>query len=196
MFILMPRRPSYHHGDLKRALVAAGAAILEEHGLSALTLRAVAERARVTAAAPYHHFPSKEHLLAAIAIEGFGALYAEQLAAAAAAGEDARARLKAIGVAYVRFADQHRGYFAAMFRANLAPWDRFEGLREAARLPFFLLQSTVAEVGHTRTDAMAIWALVHGVATLWADGPFREHTPSGIARTAEEVVERFVGRLG
>ena len=61
----------YHHGDLRRALVEAAERILENEGPSALSLRAVAREAGVSAAAPYHHFKDKNELLAAIAQEGF-----------------------------------------------------------------------------------------------------------------------------
>src|SRR5215471_7484310 len=68
------RKAAYHHGDLRRALIAAARAILEEDGLPALSLRAVARRAGVSQAAPYHHFPDKDALLAALGAEGFDAL--------------------------------------------------------------------------------------------------------------------------
>src|SRR6185437_16137973 len=67
-------KAAYHHGDLRRALIAAARAILEEDGLPALSLRAVARRAGVSQAAPYHHFPDKDALLAALGAEGFDAL--------------------------------------------------------------------------------------------------------------------------
>ncbi|HEU0222356.1 MAG TPA: TetR/AcrR family transcriptional regulator, partial [Paracoccaceae bacterium] len=61
----------YHHGDLRRALVEAGLAILEEAGLEALTLRACAARVGVSHAAPRNHFAGLGGLLAAIKAEGF-----------------------------------------------------------------------------------------------------------------------------
>jgi len=69
-------RRSYHHGDLRRVLIATALELAEEQDVSNLTLREVARRAGVTHSAPYHHFPTKESLLAAVAEEGFRALYA------------------------------------------------------------------------------------------------------------------------
>src|SRR5438105_739869 len=54
------RKAAYHHGDLRRALIEAARAILEQDGLPALSLRAVARRAGVSQAAPYHHFPDRD----------------------------------------------------------------------------------------------------------------------------------------
>src|SRR5258706_720581 len=68
------RKAAYHHGDLRRALIAAARAILEQDGLSALSLRAVARPAGVSQAAPYHHFPDRGALLAALCAEAFDAL--------------------------------------------------------------------------------------------------------------------------
>src|SRR5258706_7191492 len=68
------RKAAYHHGDLRRALIAAARAILEADGLPGLSLRAVARRAGVSQAAPYHHFPDRDALLAALGAEGFDAL--------------------------------------------------------------------------------------------------------------------------
>src|SRR5579863_10561903 len=62
---------AYHHGDLRNGLLEAARAILEEHSLSALTLRAVARKASVSHAAPYRHFPNHEALLVELGVEGF-----------------------------------------------------------------------------------------------------------------------------
>jgi AcrR family transcriptional regulator len=64
-------RKSYHHGDLAAALVQAGLTLVEEEGIEAVSLRAVARRAAVSHSAPYHHFATKAELLAAIAAAGF-----------------------------------------------------------------------------------------------------------------------------
>jgi hypothetical protein len=70
------RNASYHHGDLRDALVRAARTILEKQGLAALSLRGVARVVGVSPAAPYHHFPDKQALLDAVAAQGFDALTA------------------------------------------------------------------------------------------------------------------------
>src|SRR5215831_17500008 len=65
-----PRR-NYHHGDLRRALVEAATALLDEHGPLGVTLRGAARAAGVSQAAPYRHFAGKDALLAAVAEASF-----------------------------------------------------------------------------------------------------------------------------
>ncbi|MFT2020528.1 TetR/AcrR family transcriptional regulator [Streptomyces sp. 796.1] len=106
----MATRP-YHHGDLRRTLLAAAAATIAERGVAGLSLRALAHSAGVSHAAPTHHFGDKRGLLTALAAEGHGML-ADALGSA---GGD----LLAVGVAYVRFAVEHRAHFAVMFQPDL-----------------------------------------------------------------------------
>ena len=106
-----PEERSYHHGDLRRALVSSALEFLSVAGLS---LRAVARRAKVSAMAPYRHFADKEALLAAAAEHGFRQLTI-RFSAAAAAAPDPGAALNALGVAYVVFACDEPSLFKLMF---------------------------------------------------------------------------------
>lgn len=101
---------AYHHGDLRRALLAAALEAIEEVGPTALSLRDLARRAGVSHAAPAHHFGDKAGLLTALAAQGFD-LLAQALVQA---GDD----LLEAGVAYVDFAVRHRAYFEVMFRPS------------------------------------------------------------------------------
>ena len=105
------RERPYHHGDLRRALLAAAVEMIAEAGPAALSLRALARRTGVSHAAPAHHFGDKAGLLTAVAAEGYRLL--------AAALRDAYERTGSfleVGVAYVRFALEHQPYFEVMFR--------------------------------------------------------------------------------
>src|ERR1700730_3869300 len=106
----------YHHGDLSRALVAAGRRILEAEGPTALSLRAVAREAGVSPAAPYHHFKDKSELLDAVAEEGWREL-GDAIAKGRAAATDPRLALNEIGVAYVAFARQNPALYRLMYHA-------------------------------------------------------------------------------
>ncbi len=109
------RRPApYHHGGLRDALIEAAQAILESEGSAALSLRAVARRAGVSPAAPYHHFPDKQALLDAVAERGFDALTAAMTERMDRAGGNA-ARLDASGIGYVAFAVANPALFSLMF---------------------------------------------------------------------------------
>ncbi|MGK5679240.1 TetR/AcrR family transcriptional regulator [Actinoplanes sp. URMC 104] len=103
---------TYHHGDLRRALLSAAAAAIEENGVGALSMRDLARRAGVSHAAPTHHFGDKAGLLTAFAAQGFDEL-AGELAASRAAG------FLEQGVTYVRFAVTRRAYFEVMYRPEL-----------------------------------------------------------------------------
>src|SRR5215472_15487155 len=108
------RDAPYHHGGLRDALIAAAQEILEDDGLAALSLRAVARRAGVSPAAPYHHFPDKQALLDAVAERGFDALTAAMTTRMDKVSGGA-ARLDASGIGYVAFAVANPALFGLMF---------------------------------------------------------------------------------
>src|SRR5262245_37788071 len=116
---IVKKAGSYHHGDLRRALLDAAVKVVEKEGVSALTLQTLARRAGVSSGAPYHHFASREDLLAGIARDGFQFLTQEMTKAGAAAPDDARSQLTALGRGYLRFALNYRGHFRVMFRPEL-----------------------------------------------------------------------------
>ncbi|MDE2133964.1 MAG: TetR/AcrR family transcriptional regulator [Alphaproteobacteria bacterium] len=157
----MDAKRSYHHGDLRNALLDAARAILEEESLAALSLRAVARRAGVSHAAPYRHFPNHEALLAELAIEGFAELRAEIVAAAAVLGAESD-RITKIGAAYMRFVARRPALTRLMFGPQLPNRDAFPALGEAA-------DAVGVEIGKALHDSalgLAVWAAVHGLAML------------------------------
>src|SRR5437879_2813384 len=103
----MGKKRPYHHGNLRQALVDAALELIEERGVSALTLREVARRVGVTHAAPQRHFADRAALVAAVAEEGFRGLGAHVAVVRASARTPAQ-RLRALGVAYVEYALAHR----------------------------------------------------------------------------------------
>ncbi|MFN7132092.1 MAG: TetR/AcrR family transcriptional regulator, partial [Myxococcales bacterium] len=123
---------SYHHGDLRRALLDGALALLQDEGVGALSLREVARRAGVTHAAPYRHFESKEELIAAVAEEGFHTLRDEMRDAMAAHEGDPRRRLEACGVAYVLFAVGHPAHFGVMWSSARGELQAYPGLARAS----------------------------------------------------------------
>src|ERR1700733_7896727 len=78
-------RDSYHHGALREALLTASLQLIEAEGIGAVSLRRVAREAGVSPGAPYHHFPDRASLLAALSAQGFQLLAGELAAARAAA---------------------------------------------------------------------------------------------------------------
>jgi len=152
---------SYHHGDLRNALRDAARALLEEEGLSGLSLRAVARRAGVSHAAPYRHFPNHEALLVELAVEGFTELKADVVAAANAPGSKDD-RIARVAAAYMRFVARRPALTRLMFGQQLPNRDSFAPLSDAAG-------AIGAEIGTALDDSplgLAVWAAVHGLAML------------------------------
>jgi AcrR family transcriptional regulator len=155
------RGRAYHHGDLRNALLDAARKILEEESLSNLSLRAVARRAGVSHAAPYRHFPNHEALLVEIAIEGFGELKNELVAAAASQGAESD-RIAKIGAAYMRFVARRPEVASLMFGPQLPNRDAFPALGAAADA----IGSEIGTALHDAALGLAVWAAVHGLAML------------------------------
>ncbi len=163
----------YHHGDLRRALIDGAVQTIARQGIGALNLRQLAARVGVTSGAPYHHFASREALLAAIADDGFRELEARLLAARDAAPTEAGPRLAALGEAYVRFAIADPGSFRVMFHGDAM----IAGLTQPGLRAFELLRETVlacqsegaAPEGDPAPLVLTAWSAVHGFATLCVD---------------------------
>ncbi|RKN43461.1 TetR/AcrR family transcriptional regulator [Micromonospora endolithica] len=179
----------YHHGDLRRALLAAAVDGIGEAGPATLSLRDLARRAGVSHAAPAHHFGDKAGLLTAVAAEGFD-LLAEALRAADGG-------LLELGVAYVGFAVEHRAHFDVMFRPDLhRPED--PDLRAARERSGAALRAGVASLPDRRPtaddpdgDALAAWSIVHGFATLWLAGVLPQEIGDDPRAAARVVIHRL-----
>ncbi|MFE2285246.1 TetR/AcrR family transcriptional regulator [Streptomyces sp. NPDC059443] len=159
-------RQSYHHGDLRRALLTAAVEAIEESGAAAVSLRDLARRAGVSHAAPAHHFGDKAGLLTAVAVEGFG-LFADVLNATWERTGD----FAEVGVAYVRFGLTHRGHFEVMFQPALCRPDAADLIAARARAAESLhggaaLLAARAGDGDEQIAALAAWSLVHGFTAL------------------------------
>jgi AcrR family transcriptional regulator len=127
-----PARRSYHHGDLRNALIGQALAQIASEGARALCLREVARRAGVSHTASYRHFPNKECLLAAIAEQGFAMLSDAMGAALRAHPDDPLAALQASGVAYVEFGVQYPDHLQIMFGGLIANHDDYPALKQCA----------------------------------------------------------------
>lgn len=165
----MPSRP-YHHGDLRRALLDAAAAMIEERGPDAFSLRDCARRIGVSSAAPAHHFGSAPRLLAVLAAEGFARLADAMRDARDAAGEDPGDRLAATGVAYVERALAAPGLFRLMFHSDRAE-QADPALVAAGQDAYAVLVGVLDEGGIADPGAIAAaWSIVHGFAALLIEG--------------------------
>ncbi|WP_165838905.1 TetR/AcrR family transcriptional regulator [Roseicella frigidaeris] len=161
----LPPKRGYHHGNLREALLEATRHLVAERGPLGFTLTEAARRAGVSASAPYRHFRDREEVLAELARRGFRR-FAEQLHQAAAGARDAHEALFRMGPAYLAFAREEPGYYAAMFTFQptvAADQDTGGAFEELTRVVAAVLP---AGSGHPRLVALQVWALSHGVAML------------------------------
>lgn len=111
------KRSTYHHGDLRAALIQAADEIIAEGGIEAFSLRAAAKRAGVSPAAPAHHFGSAKGLLTEVALLAFERVGKD--IEAVGHSDDIVADVRAVSLAFVSFAVNHPGHFRLMFRGDL-----------------------------------------------------------------------------
>lgn len=196
---------TYHHGDLRNALIAAGVQMLESDGAQGLSLRKLAKQAGVSHNAPYMHFADKEALLAAIAEEGFHILTEAVRSAVAAAGgvydagDDWHQQLSAGCWAYVHFALEHPSHLQVMF-IGYEP-QKYPSLYATSTGALAVLSDLIQRgqaqgkvaAGDSHYLATFVWSLLHGVATILAG---RKMPPTVMGRvTPEDLVRGYVAQL-
>ncbi len=168
---------SYHHGNLRQALLATAARDLREKGIENLSLRKLAREIGVSQTAPYRHFSNKPELLAALAAQGFTDLAAHTRQALETIGDNAEAMLVAAGQAYIHYARDNPELFKLMFGPKLLAEKSSVELAEAADQAFagihmimnFGIEQKVFKQDDPQQLARAAWAMVHGLATLTID---------------------------
>ena len=160
----------YHHGDLRAALIAEGLRLLAARDADSLSLREVARGVGVSATSVYRHFPDKDALMTALAVEGLKQLGQAQVDASAAAGDDA-AGFAATGRIYVRFALDHPALFRLIFASPaLSAADRKDATLAGDLLQANALRVAAKDGGEAGIRAVQAWAQVHGLAMLMLDG--------------------------
>ena len=187
-------RRGYHHGNLREALLEAARQLVAERGPQGFTLTEAARRAGVSPSAPYRHFKDREEVLGELCRRGF-ALFGQRLQSAAA-GRDPAEALHRMGPAYLAFAREEPGYYAAMFAFQQAPPGE-EGSEPCRQQPLETLTGAVAGMlprggRDPKVVALQVWALSHGVAMLERAGV---QPPTEGAPPAEAVLNAGVTAL-
>ena len=215
---LVPQlRGTYRHGDLRRALIAAGMELARSGGPEAVVLRETTRRAGVVPNAAYRHFASRVDLLAAVRAAATAAAAVamekefarvQRRSTASRSADDAvqlaRASLRAVGLGYLRFAFEEPGLFRTAFVSAAAAGDAPERRAPdperagaSGRNPFQLLGDALdryVESGllapQRRPGAEYLaWSAVHGLAMLALDGPLRGTPRTKLRALGERVVE-------
>ena len=189
-------KTTYHHGNLREALLEAALSLLREQGPAEISLREVARRAQVSHAAPAHHFGDKAGLLTALATRGFE-LFGEAMRSAAQRGSgDAQRAFAWAGWAYVMFAAEHRAYFEIMFSPELLHAEDPALLQASGAAYQVLIDSVKSVTDPTRSPeeeerlAIQAWSWVHGLATLWLHGNLKKY---GTHAQLDGLVKKLCG---
>jgi AcrR family transcriptional regulator len=168
----------YHHGNLKEALLRAALELIAKKGPAGFTFAEAARWAGVSPAAPYRHFRDRDELLANVALRGFHQFEAALSKAWDDGRPDVFGALERLGKAYLDFARTEPAYYSAMFEAGV-PLAANPELREAGDRAFAVLRAAADKLcaqmpARGRPPALMvalhIWAVAHGIASLFGRG--------------------------
>ena len=184
----------YHHGNLKETLLRAALELIAQKGPGGFTFAEAARCAGVSPAAPYRHFRDRDELLANVALRGFKQLEAALAKAWDNGRPDVFAALEQLGKAYLDFARTEPAYYSAMFEAAVPLADNPE-LREASDRAFAVLREAAEKLCTQASSgsrppalmvALHIWAMSHGIASLFGRGDAARRT---LPMSPEELLE-------
>jgi AcrR family transcriptional regulator len=204
-----PVRTTYRHGDLRNALLEAGIELARSGGPDAIVLREATRRAGVVPNAAYRHFASRQELLMAVRAHALSQLAMamedeiDALKEAPGSVEYARGCLRAVGLGYLRFAHAEPGLFRTAFSVPLDDGAEPDPARagRSGMNPFQLLGAALdrmVDAGVLPPDRRPgaeylAWSAVHGLATLFTDGPLRrlnDAQRSVVGRRVVDMVEK------
>ena len=198
-------KTSYHHGNLRQALVEAALELIAQQGPTGFTLSEAAKAAGVTPAAVYRHFAGRDDLIAEVARQGFDIFAALMEFAWNGGKPSALAAFEATGRAYLAFARKYPGHYMAMFESGLSlnAHPDLAALSPKARA---VLEQGAASLSQNLPEGRRppasmvsahIWALSHGVVELYmrgqgARGPW---PPEELLETGIGIYLRGLGLL-
>jgi AcrR family transcriptional regulator len=173
-------RETYHHGDLKNALIQAALEIVAAEGVYGLTLRKAARRAGVSHNAPYAHFADKQALIAAIVLEGHKKIQTILEAVVAQYPNDPLKQLANLAWAYVQFGIESPAHYKMTFSGLLENEKKYPAFVDLSKNNLYLISKIVADcqaAGVLVTGsqdmgltALSAWGLIHGLVSLMIEG--------------------------
>lgn len=168
---------TYHHGDLRNALIIAAAELIEESGSLNFAMADAARKAGVSSAAPYRHFKDKEALLEAVSQLGFFALGCSARLVKDTAPEGSIEALIALGQNYVRFVVEKAPFYDLMWGDLGARAMHDENFDKKASGFFVLAEAVEAYMkaqgvknAEVLDVALKLWAMVHGLSGISMSG--------------------------
>lgn len=182
--IIIKKKNTHHHGNLREALIIAGIELLDESGVAGLTLRKCAAKAGVSHAAPAHHFKGLKGLMTAIVTRGYELFTAEMIAHIEAAAADPMSRLGGCCKGYVQFSRSNKALASIIFNKANCLEDEPEWI-EAADAAYQVLIDICAPLKHRFDSAeltqIALWTMLEGYVNFERNGvinnDFRHSTP-------------------
>ena len=173
----MPEK-TYHHGDLKNALIEAGIKTLAEDGINGFSLRKVARLAGVTHSAPYAHFTDKQALIAAISTDGYKKIHERIERVKTTYPDDPQRQLVETAWEYVQFGFTDPDHFKVTFSGTVEKEREYPELVEIAARTFEEFRqliircqkSGLISAGEPDLVAVSLWGLVHGFVNLIQNG--------------------------
>ena len=167
---------SYHHGNLRQALIDAGIKIINKDGEENLSLRKAAAACNVSHAAPYAHFKDKEELIEAIK-ESVTGKFMKELESSAEGAANADEALIYMGSAYITFFSKHPDYFIFLFgkqklnahlQMNREHKDDYPPFLYIRRMYLKHLEEKGIEVTEEEQEIglIKIWSIIHGMASI------------------------------
>ena len=185
--ILIMKSKTYHHGNLKEALISAGLETLSEQGVEGLSLRNVAKKIGVSHTAPYNHFPDKQALLAAISTAAHEQLHQIILDAFEKSKNTPAIIIPDVAWAYLQFALNNPSKFKLMFSGALEEETRHPDFVAISQKSIALLEEIIVfcqkagqlDSGGIEMNAIRLWSLVHGFTYLVLENQFPEKYSKG-----------------
>jgi len=168
------QKPTYHHGDLKKALIDATLTLLQEEGYQSLSLRKISKIAGVSQSAPYRHYEDVESLIADVAREGFKLLTGNLEKVRRKFTKFPLLQFRESGVSYVNFALKNPDLFQIMYGNQIQNHSKFNTLIASEEETFQVLidiisdcqRAGIIETKNVQKTSMAAWTMVHGIAVL------------------------------
>lgn len=163
-----PARETYHHGNLRRALMDAALTFVRDGGPDAFSMAEAARQAGVSSGAPYRHFPDRLALMRAVAEEAEELLGEKLDEAVDAAGADGWSRLGAVGQAQLRFAQEHPAHFRVLYSPEYRSDDEEAGWRAEVETNRGRLQA--APRSRDAATVFAAQCAIYGLSRMLVDG--------------------------
>ena len=197
-----PGRASYHHHDLREALLAEAIRVIDRDGVEGVSIRQLAKMLGVSPGAPFRHFADKKALLTAVAEQATTRLrVAMQEALAASESAAPWARLQAMGQAYLQWARAHPSHFVVVSDRRLTDAENSVSIRadnEAIRSSMHGLLASQAPAGaDIGTHMLLMRAMVYGLARMQVDGQLAawSHGRSDAAAVQNQALDAFMALL-